>query len=308
MLALGSILKLYIYLVAGVLLGIALVRVTPTLTSVRLATFLLWVGVPLSTVSFLRGADLSGIIWLAPVVAWVAIFLGAGSAWIWIRYQGAKVFWSRSTQGSFLLTSMVGNTGYLGYPIALSLVGPKYFAWALFYDLLGTTIGAYGLGISIAAYFGTSSQGNWQLAGQLLKNPPLWSLLIGLQVRQVPLPQLMEQILRQFAWTVVFLSLVLIGMQLGQLTSWRNFPRACLSLLIKMVMIPLAIGTSLSILGVEGPSRLVLVLQMAMPPAFATLVITEVYKLDRDLTVTTMAAGSAGLLLMLPVWLWLFPV
>lgn len=307
MLALGSILKLYSYLVAGVLIGIALVRITPTSTSVRLATSLLWVGVPLSTVSFLRGADLSGIIWLAPVVAWVAIFLGAGLGWIWIRYQAARVFWSRSTQGSFLLTSMVGNTGYLGYPIALSLIGPKYFAWALFYDLLGTTIGAYGLGIGIAAYYGTSSKGSW-LAGQLLKNPPLWSLLVGLQVRQVPLPPLTEQVLRQFAWTVVFLSLVLIGMQLGQLRSWRNVPRACLSLLIKMIVTPLAIGTSLSILGVEGSPRLALVLQMAMPPAFATLVITEVYKLDRDLTATTMAAGSAGLLLMLPVWLWLFPV
>lgn len=58
--------------------------------------------------------------------------------------------------------------------------------------------------------------------------------------------------------------------------------------------------------GIEGPVRLALVLQMAMPPAFATLVITEVYHLDQDLTVTALAVGSVGLLGTLPIWIWLF--
>ncbi len=309
MLALGSsLLRLYFYLVTGILIGVLFGRVTPTAIALKLANFLLWVGVPLSTVAFLRQANLSGLVWLAPVVAWIAIFLGVGLAWFWIRFQASRAFWSRSAQGSFLLTSMVGNTGYLGYPIVLSLVGPEYFAWALFYDVLGTTIGAYGLGIGIAAYFGASSQSSWKLVQQLLKNPPLWSLLIGVWLRPIPLPPLTEQILQLLAWTVVFLSLVLIGMRLGQLASWVSFPRACLSLLIKMILTPLIIGISLSALGVEGPPRLALVLQMAMPPAFATLVITEVYELDRELTVTTMTIGSIGLLVMLPAWLWLFQI
>jgi hypothetical protein len=45
---------------------------------------------------------------------------------------------------------------------------------------------------------------------------------------------------------------------------------------------------------------------MAMPPAFATLVLAEVYDLDRNLSVTALAAGSTGLLLTLPIWLMLF--
>jgi len=35
-------------------------------------------------------------------------------------------------------------------------------------------------------------------------------------------------------------------------------------------------------------------------------VIAEAYNLDRDLTVTALAVGSAGLLFTLPVWLLLF--
>jgi len=50
----------------------------------------------------------------------------------------------------------------------------------------------------------------------------------------------------------------------------------------------------------------VMVLQMAMPPAFATLVIAETFNLDRDLAVTALAAGAIILLLTLPIWLWVF--
>ncbi len=66
------------------------------------------------------------------------------------------------------------------------------------------------------------------------------------------------------------------------------------------------LGSSLSLFGITGSPQLVIVLQMAMPPAFATLVIAEAYNLDHDLTVTALAIGSVGLLFTLPIWLWLF--
>jgi len=59
-------------------------------------------------------------------------------------------------------------------------------------------------------------------------------------------------------------------------------------------------------LGINGVTRLVLVLQTAMPPAFATLVIAEAYDLDRDLAVTALAVGTIGILFLLPVWIYLF--
>lgn len=284
----------------------ALGRITSTKTCLYLGNFLLWVGVPITIISFLRGTDLSGLLWVAPLIAWIAIFLGIGFAWIWIRWQGSKDRWQRSTQGSFLLTSMVGNTGYLGYPVVLALVGPDQFAWALFYDLLGTTLGAYGLGIGIAAWYGIGSPDKWSFVGQLLRNPPLWSLLLGLGLHSVSLPAIADQVLQQLAWIMIGLSLILLGMRLGQLTSWSSISKAASSLSIKMLLVPLLLGAGLSMVGIEGPVRLALVLQMAMPPAFATLVITEVYHLDQDLTVTALAVGSVGLLGTLPIWIWLF--
>ncbi len=323
-----KLLELYTPLVGLVLLGLILGSKLPKVVPAYLGQSLFWIGVPISNVVFLRRADLSGPIWIAPIVAWVAILLGAGLAWVWINWQAyledkgrgrdrergndfrrsnaLSSAWSQPTQGSFILAAMVGNTGYLGYPVTLAFVGTQYFAFALFYDLLGTTLAAYGLGVVLGAHFGRGVQSHWQLAQAILINPTLWSFGFGLGFRHLALPTAVEVSLQGLAWTVVALSLVLIGMRLSQLNSWHSLPRASISLGIKMLLVPLILGSSLSLFGLSGSTQLVIVLQMAMPPAFATLVIAEAYNLDHDLTVTALAVGSAGLLVTLPIWLWLF--
>lgn len=302
------LIDLYLHLGGAVLLGWLLGRLLPQSVPTKVGQFLFWVGVPLSIITFLRGADLSGAIWIAPVAAWLAIFLGAALAWGWMKVQMPKTAttWSQPTQGSFLLASMVGNTGYLGFPISLALVGEKYFGWAIFYDMLGTTIGAYGLGVLMAARFGGIAHSQRQLVGVIVKNPALWSLAFGLGFRYVKLPVFAEQSLKGMAWSAIALSLILIGMRLSQLKSGHYLKQASVSLGIKMLFVPLVLGMALLALGITGSPQLVIVLQMAMPPAFATLVLAEVYDLDRNFSVTALAVGSIGLLLTLPIWLFLF--
>jgi malate permease and related proteins len=304
------LLQLYTPLVGWTFLGWLLSFILPKSAPIHIGRFLFWVGIPVSIVAFLRRTELSGSIWVAPVVAWVAILLGAGLAWFLL--QSPLIFldrgrrWGQPTQGSFLLAAMVGNTGYIGYPVTLTLVGQKYFAWALFYDLLGTTLGAYGLGVVLAARFGAVEHSHWNLLQTLVKNPALWSFGLGLLGRNVPLLPIVEQSLQGLAWGAIALSLVLIGMRLQQLSTWQHLSAASVSLSIKMLIVPLILGIGLSACGIQGPPQMVLVLQMAMPPAFATLVLAEVYKLDHNLTVTALAIGSISLLLTIPIWLWLF--
>nr|WP_290222104.1 AEC family transporter [Trichocoleus desertorum] len=316
-----NLLKLYVPLIGWVLLGLILGQRLPPAIATILGKFLFWIGVPISIVAFLRQASLSGPIWIAPIAAWVAMLLGVGLAWLWWQHYHLQdpphLNWglgladrassvSQPTQGSFLLAAMVGNTGYLGYPVILTLVGSKYFAWALFYDLLGTTLGAYGLGVVMAAHYGIGSKSYRWLAQVLIKNPALWSLGLGLMLRTVPLPLAAEQSLYLAAWSNVALSLILIGMRLSQVSSWRSLRLASISIGIKMLLVPSVLGLGLWLIGIQGPAQMVIVLQMAMPPAFATLVIAEAYDLDRDLAVTALAVGSTGFLFTLPLWLWLF--
>jgi malate permease and related proteins len=304
---------LYLSLICWVGLGVILGHRLPAQVPQRLGQFLFWIGVPFSIIAFLRQADLSAAIWSAPVTAWVAILLGAGLAWVWLKFDleigsinSEDSLVNRATQGSFLLSAMVGNTGYLGYPVALALTDPAYFGWAVFYDILGSALGSYGLGVVLAAYFGNAVTYPSQLLGALIRNPALWSFGLGLGLRKLALPSLLEQTLRGAAWTIVALSLLLLGMRLSQIRAWHNLKQAAVSLTIKMVVVPLLVGLGLPYFGIHGLARLVLVLQAGMPPAFATLVIAEAYNLDRQLTVTMLALGSVALLFLLPIWLLLF--
>ncbi|MDZ8055503.1 MAG: AEC family transporter [Aulosira sp. ZfuVER01] len=303
-----NLLELYVKLVGLVLLGFFLGRKLPSTVPSRLGQFLFYVGGPISIIAFVRQADLSGHIWIAPAIAYLAIFLGALLAWLAIQGQAylTNTRPQKPTQGSLLLAAMVGNTGYLGFPIILAMVGQKYFAWALFYDLLGSLFGAYGLGVALAANFGRNVSDYWQITQVILINPALWSFGFGLLFRQVKIPYIVEFCLDKLAWIAVALSLVLIGMRLSQLKSWKSLPQVGMSLAIKMLVVPLVIGSTLPLFGVTGSAAQVIVLEMAMPPAFATLVIAETFNLDRDLAVTALAAGVIVLLVTLPIWLWLF--
>ncbi|AFZ24811.1 putative permease [Cylindrospermum stagnale PCC 7417] len=303
-----NLLELYVKLGGLVLVGFMLGRKLPHTVPTRLGQFLFWVGGPISIVSFLRQADLSGQIWIAPAIAYLAMLLGAFLAWLGIKGQAyfTNTIPQQPTQGTLILAAMVGNTGYLGFPITLAMVGKEYFAWALFYDLLGSVFGSYGLGVALAANFSSSVSNYGETAKAILINPALWSFGFGLLFRQVAIPSLVESCLEILAWTVVALSLVLIGMRLSRLNSWDKFPQAGISLIIKMLLVPVILGSLLPFLGVTGDPAKVIILQMAMPPAFATLVIAETFNLDRDLAVTALAMGVVVLVVTIPVLLWLF--
>ncbi|NJL63888.1 MAG: AEC family transporter [Methylacidiphilales bacterium] len=316
-----NLLELYAKLISLAVIGFILGRILPAKVLMRLGQWLFWVGVPTSIVAFLRKTDLSGQVWVAPAVAYSAILLGAVLAWlsIYILNLWINITISKPTQGSLILAAMVGNTGYLGYPIVLSLVGTQYFAWALFYDLLGTTLGAYGFGVALAAKFASGSQNSdrnspqmslreerIQIIKAIVINPALWSFGMGLLLRQVALPNVVVSCLDFVAWIAIAASLLLIGMRLSKLKNWGSLKLASIGLIIKMVFVPFVLGICLHRLGLTGKIAQVIVLQMAMPPAFATLVLAETFNLDRELAVTAVSVGSIILLITLPFWLWFF--
>ncbi len=302
------LLELYLKLFGTVLIGFFLGRWLPSTVPTRLGQFLFWIGVPIGIVAFLRKTDLSGAIWIAPAVAYAAMLLGAFFALVGIKWQSyfTHTVPSSPIQGSLILSAMVGNTGFLGYPITLAVHGTQYFAWALFYDLLGSLFGAWGLGALIAARFGGKATNFWQSTKVILINPALWSFGFGLLFRQVKIPLSAEFILEKLAWGIVTLSLLLMGMRLSNLKSLQNLPQAAISIIIKMLLVPLILSVTFRFLGLTGTSAKVILLQTAMPPAFSTLIIAENFNLDKDLAVTTVAAGTAMLLLTLPLWLWIF--
>ncbi|MEG4968871.1 AEC family transporter [Microcoleus sp. B6-A1] len=320
----NPLLKLYLNVIAWVALGFFLGRQLPRSYSTYLAKFLFFFGTPLSIVAFIRSANLSGAIWMAPLIAWTAILAGGGLAWILINFgvgeerlkslnpaQNSREHtsaWSLPTQGSFLLATMVGNTGFLGIPVTLSLLGSEHFGWALFYDLLGTGMAINIVGVAIASHCGkTHRRQSWlSPLRAIFQNPALWAFGLGFVSRSLPLSAQIAELLTAGAWTVITLALITIGMQLSKLNSLHNLKQVLACLVIKMLLIPLVIGTGLTFFGIAGAPRLVLVLQMAMPPAFGTTLLAEAFNLDRELAVTAIGLGCVSLLFTIPLWMRLF--
>jgi malate permease and related proteins len=300
-----KLLQIYLPLVSGVTIGWLAGRWLPRQTPFYLGQILFWGGVPISVFVFLRRTDLSGSVWLAGVVAWAVMLMGLSlMAYLCHRGPSWLVAWPRRTQGTALLATMLGNTGYLGFPIVLTLFGDAGFVWALFYDLLGTTIGAYGAGALIASRYGqTSGGGGWGF-GAALANPTIVAFGLGLLYRE-PLPGGLDQTLTAIAWGAIGFALLLIGMRLAQLKSLQQLRPAILPLGLKMLLIPLLLWAISLTLPLPPIAKQVIVLQAAMPPAFATVVLTERYQLDPELAVAVVAGGTIGLLLTLPLWLWL---
>ncbi|MCF2970969.1 AEC family transporter [Synechococcus sp. Nb3U1] len=312
-----TLFQVYSPLLGWTILGFLLQKVMPTgwnrwVGPHPLGRFMFWVGVPLSIIGFMQGVDLSGQIWVAPLICWLSVGLGAGmaSAWLWwqhLRREGlaptAPMPWSSAQQGSFHLAATLGNTGYLGYPICLAVAGTTYFGWALFYDLLGTLFMAYGFGVWVASRYGNSCIQAWQVGIHILRTPALWSFGMGLLLVREPPPGWLSQGLSAFAWGMIPLSLMLLGMRLAQVKHWGSFRPAGVALLIKLLLVPLLVGIGLAFTSYPPLAKLVLVLQSGMPPAIATLVLTEEYDLDREITVTALAVGYLAVLLTLPLWL-----
>ncbi len=210
--------------------------------------------------------------------------------------------WSDAQRGSFHLTSMLGNTGYLGFPICLAVGGPTYFAWALFYDMLGNVFSVYGFGVWVASRFSRSEVSQLQLLANVIRSPTLWAFGVGVTLSQQPLPFWIDLSLRRFAWTMIPLSLILLGMRLAQVSQWRSFGYAAIALVIKIIIVPVVVGLGLSLTSLPALPRLMITLQAGMPPAIATLVLAEEYNLDREITVAALAVGYVAALLTLPIW------
>ena len=224
--------------------------------------------IPIGIANFVRSTELSANTWIAPITASLAIALGL----LFSSYILGPRHSIIGTRRSFLLSSYVGNTSFIGFPVVLLLpqLGPSYFGVAVLYDICGTVLGGYGLGAWIATRGDKSDRrSSWQSAmiktTQLLyRNPSLLAFGVGLLLKLVELPEAINTILSVIAWGSIMLALLTMGMRIEQLSSSGSFQLPLKAVLIKMVAVPLIIGALLTAT-VAGPEHLILVLQAGMP-------------------------------------------
>ncbi|MBW4520692.1 MAG: AEC family transporter [Scytolyngbya sp. HA4215-MV1] len=321
-------------------LGILLFRFLPQNFPRLLGRSLYWVGIPLEILALARQADFSGQVGLAPFVTVIALLLGLALSWLsWRGLHYLNQYWQpppemlsaieqdllvastadatsvnppfdleRHRKGSFFLAATLGNTGFVGLAIVPSLVSSDYLSWAVFYSVTHNLIGIYVVGVLVASYFGRTQQQNhwWIQARDMLTVPSLWTFAIGFSTRSVSLPIFLESGLNASIWLVIPSAFLLTGIRLSQLKGMQSLRMALIPVVLKTMVLPGLVGTGLTVVGITGDPRLVMVLMAGMPSAFAGLILAEEYDLDRDLVTSSIALTTVTLLMMIPVWLALF--
>lgn len=324
------LLRAYTPLLLWTGLGLVLFRFLPLALPRLLGRALYWVGIPVEIFALARQTDFSSLIWLAPLWTGIALLIGMGLAFLSLqklRLNSAEAGSlshngqdatpqpllalypnQPARQGSFVLCSMLGNTGFIGLAIATALISDIHLGWAVFYAITQNLLGTYGLGVFLSSYFGRSPDTNhwWLQLRDVLSVPSLWAFIAGLLSRPVTLPLDLESNLKAAIWIVIPLAFLLTGMRLSQLQGFKSLQSALMPALLKVWVLPLIVGLITTLTGLTGEPRLVLVLMSGMPTAFATLILAEEYDLDRELASSSIALSTILLLPLIPLWLTLF--
>ena len=322
-------------------LGIILFRyqLVPAYLPRLLGRSLYWIGVPLQVWVLARRSDFDEAIWIPPLATVTVLLLGLVLAlsilqrWRKLKYtylnKSIQFIWlndliyllssfpltakffrqvipsNRAGKGSFVLASMLGNTGFIGLAIVPNFIEQHYWSWIVLYGVTHNLLGSYGLGVVVANYFSCSKTDRkraMRIWG-LFKVPSLWAFALGYLTRNISLPDTLESLVRYGIFLVVPSAFLLIGMQLGKLRGIKSLKVAIVPASLKILILPGLVAIGLTLLGIEGDGRLALVLMSSMPTAFANVILAEEYNLDRQIAAGSILLSTVTLPFIFPLWL-----
>jgi malate permease and related proteins len=293
-------------------LGILSVRFLPSAFPHWLGRGLYWVGVPIEIFALARQTTFDERAQLAPTITICSLLLGLSLGWIslqiWQRLQ-PKSLPAPGLKGSLLLCSMLGNTGFVGLAIVPFFVSATDLSWAVLYSVTQNVFGTYGLGVLVSSYYGrqgTATNRWWTQFKDLLSVPSLWGFGLGSLTRSIQFPELVESSLHASIWVVIPGAFVLMGIRLSQIKGWQSLQLALLPAILKTIVMPTVVAIVITMMGMTGDPRLGLVLMSGMPCAFAGLILSEEYNLDRNLVASSIIVSTLIFLMMIPVWLYFY--
>jgi predicted permease len=172
------------------------------------------------------------------------------------------------------------------------------------YDLFAATPLLFTLGMLLAAHFG-QNDGGIQPLRQLGRIPALWVALLAvlLNLAAIPMPHIIESVLRLLGDAVVPLMLIAIGLSL----EWRGLQRKAwgpllIVIVVQLVLMPLFVWGISGLFAFSHEQQLAIVLEAAMPSMLLGLVFCEQFKLDTAFYAAAVTLSTLLSMLTLPYW------
>jgi malate permease and related proteins len=308
-----SLLEAYTPLFFWTGIGFLVVKFLPESFPKLLGRSLYWVGVPCEIFALARQAGELNSTKLAPIITvgglLIGLGLGAVSLYCCRRFAKFPRLENPSLQGSWLLCTMLGNTGFIGLSVVPFLVDSESVSWAVFYSVTQNVMGTYGIGVLVSSYYGRqlgTSRPWWELLKDLVTVPSLWGFMLGFTTRSIPFPAPIETALHGSVMVVIAGAFVLMGIRLSQIQGWQSLRLAAIPAVLKTVVMPSVLGLATLLVEMPSQARLALVIMAGVPSAFAALILSEEYNLDRDLAASSIINSTVIFLVMIPVWVYFF--
>jgi predicted permease len=258
-----------IFIVAG--LGYLAVRVGLLTDSRALSRVALYIFIPALTFSSLVKSKLPAEeFFILFFFAW--IIAAAQGLFGWLIARGFS--FDRLTQSAFLISIITLNAGNYGLPLNQFAYGAEGLTRATAY-FIASSIVTQSLGVFIA------SRGTRNLrasVGQVFKMPLVYAALTGLIVNRtgVVVPDLIFRPLDLMAQAAVPTMLTLLGVELARARITRDQIALNLVVGMKLLAAPLMAFALAALLGLQGLTRNVAIVESSMPTAvMAALIAVE---------------------------------
>ena len=258
-------------------------------------------GIPLSVMGLLlkEGIDLNLI-----KTALIAFF---SIGFLIVVINCFSIFKTILPNYSLQLAGLIGNTSFLGIPIALALLPTNTINFTIGFDL-GTTLFAWIFG-PFFLQNNTNSNKNLNFK-ELLKailNSPASRGIIGVLIAYLVG---LENVLGDYLWIpariVIFLAIVIVGTRLGIITNSKtkffNLNKGIkYSIILKLFILPLIIFIISKILGFNLNETSAVVLQAGTPSAVSTILMAEAYKTNQEIAAKILFTTTLISIITIPI-------
>jgi len=263
-------------------LGFFLGKKNPDLSE-HIAKPLIRYGIPLSVMGLLlkEGIDLDLI-----KSALVAFFI---IGFLIFLINLIPLFKNRLPNSTFQLAGLIGNTSFLGIPIAIALLPSKTINFTIGFDL-GTTLFAWIFGpFFLQKKITKSNIPNFKRLIHALLNSPASRGIIGVWIVYC---FNLEKELGNYLWIpariVIFLAIIIVGTRLGIITNQRDKildlnNEIKFTIFLKLLIFPVVIFLIAKLLNFDIYQTSAVVLQAGTPTAISTILMAEAYKVNQKI-------------------------
>ena len=215
-------------------------------------------------------------------------------------FAGSRVLsLTRPAIGSLMASVMQVNTGFLGLPLVIALVGSSHLGTAVAYDALVTNpvllLAVFGVG---AAFGSRAGEGvRERLRAFLLRNPPLFAAIAGFAAPAALAPDGLVDISRVAVLAFAPLGFFAVGVTLAAEADEGSVPfpppltrPVTVAVALRLVLAPallLALGAVL----IDLPDTFLLM--AAMPTGINTITVAHLYGLDLRIAAGAIAWSTA---------------